>query len=649
MINSNKKINFVNNLRDLGNKKTQTNNTIRDNLFIRCAAPINLSTEAQKQLISNKDSLIIDFRGVNEAKKNPTILPKELLKNRVHLPVEPKVTELLKELNKGTAQKTDLNEIFKEAYRKYTIENLDTFKEFFKILFKNSGSRIIFHCTAGKDRTGFAAALILSLFGVSQRYIFEDYMLSNEQYKPTEKVTREVNQIGVKELLKVDETWLDAGLQEFQRQAGDVIDFNIFQNFLTDYFNVSSFNGTEPTLCYLEEFNIYVGFDQKNFVAAFSPEKSFAVNKIKSFFNSENPIINNKELTNYLSQDDDLSFYLSTENLLEFLNGINNPFLKMQIPNLYPIKEYGSSLSMALNFNVGNCTLSLKSNSDNLTNQLYANNGVEEKYKTFLTDNNQLVMFGFLNVMTENISNQLIQLEKLGILDDFSQVLNSIGTNPSGLMNIIDGQFSFSFIEFPKNLLKEVEDSFVYNEEDEEYWSDEEFSEDLMTNSSQINTSLPSFIASLGIEDVKEFTSLLNKNNISIVHDSVMDLKLGICFLYKNKVFHLSSNKDLLEKITQNGGLNQYVTLDDKCLNQPFYGCVEFNLDDWPKDIVTQMFKNTDSQVFFKDIKKVIVNANNKEGLLKVQMKNEDQNALKTIIYSVSYLKDQGIDSLNDE
>ena len=225
MVESNKKISFINNLRDLGNKKTQTKKVIRDNLFIRCAAPINLSRDAQKQLISCKDTLIIDFRGINEAKKNPVNLPKELIKNRVHLPVEPKVTELLKELDRGNTKGVDLNEIFKQAYRKYTVENLDTFKEFFKILFKNSGSKIIFHCTAGKDRTGFAAALILSLFGVSQRYIFEDYMLSNEQYKPTEKVTREVNQIGVKELLKVDETWLEAGLQEFQRQTGDVIDF----------------------------------------------------------------------------------------------------------------------------------------------------------------------------------------------------------------------------------------------------------------------------------------------------------------------------------------------------------------------------------------------------------------------------------------
>ena len=225
MAEYNKRINFINNLRDLGNKKTKANNVIKNNLFIRCAAPINLSTAAQKKLIANGQTIIIDFRGVNEAEKNPTSLPRELLKNRVHLPVEPKVTELLKELDKKNTQKTDLNEIFQQAYRKYTVENLDTFKEFFKILFKNPGIKIIFHCTAGKDRTGFAAALILLLFGVSRRSIFEDYMLSNEHYKPTANVTKEVNQIGVKELLKVDKSWLDAGLKEFETNAGNITEF----------------------------------------------------------------------------------------------------------------------------------------------------------------------------------------------------------------------------------------------------------------------------------------------------------------------------------------------------------------------------------------------------------------------------------------
>ena len=39
------------------------------------------------------------------------------------------------------------------------------------------------HCTAGKDRTGFACALILHTLGVSQDIISEDYLLTNRFYR----------------------------------------------------------------------------------------------------------------------------------------------------------------------------------------------------------------------------------------------------------------------------------------------------------------------------------------------------------------------------------------------------------------------------------------------------------------------------------
>ena len=411
--------------------------------------------------------------------------------------------------------------------------------------------------------------------------------------------------------------------------AGDITDLSVFQKFLTDYFNVTSFNGTEPTLCYIEEFQIHIGFNEKNFVAAFSPDKSFALTKIKSFYNSENITTNNTTLTNYLLSDDDLSFYLSTENLIDFISDINNPLL--QIPNFNFLEEYGSSQSMALNFNNGNCTFSLKTNSKNLTNQFYANNCVEEKYKTFLTDNNQLIMFGFLNVVTENISKQLFQLEKLGLLVEINEFLNSIGTEHNELMNIIDGQFSFSFIDFPLESVEDVENS-NYDDENDQYWSDEEFSDDLHNDVDEINTILPSFITSIGIENDNLFFDLLNKNNISIFKDSVMDLDVGLFLLYENNVFHLSSNENLINKIAFKGGLNKYKYFDKESVNQPLYISIEFNLSDWPKDVVKDVFNNTDSQLLFKDIKKVIINANNKEGLLKIEMKNEDQNSLKTIM-----------------
>ena len=38
----------------------------------------------------------------------------------------------------------------------------------------------MFHCTAGKDRTGFASALLLTLLGVSWETVLEDYLHTNE-------------------------------------------------------------------------------------------------------------------------------------------------------------------------------------------------------------------------------------------------------------------------------------------------------------------------------------------------------------------------------------------------------------------------------------------------------------------------------------
>ena len=216
----------INNLRDLGGKKTSGKKTLKKGLFLRCAAPTEWNDSVKKQITALKKPLIIDFRGIQEEKNNPSKIPKKYLSKIVHLPIEPKVTELLKSLSEVDKSKTNkIDKIFQNAYRKYTIENIQTFEAFFDILFDNPDSTIMFHCTAGKDRTGFASALILSLFGVTKDILIDDYLLSNKTYKPTQKVKGEVQKIGIKQLLKVDESWLNAGLEEFSERVGNIRDF----------------------------------------------------------------------------------------------------------------------------------------------------------------------------------------------------------------------------------------------------------------------------------------------------------------------------------------------------------------------------------------------------------------------------------------
>ena len=66
-----------------------------------------------------------------------------------------------------------------EHYRDYPGRAAVAFRTLFATLADGVRRPLVFHCTAGKDRTGFAAALLLSMLGVPWETIVEDYLLTN--------------------------------------------------------------------------------------------------------------------------------------------------------------------------------------------------------------------------------------------------------------------------------------------------------------------------------------------------------------------------------------------------------------------------------------------------------------------------------------
>ena len=62
------------------------------------------------------------------------------------------------------------------------------YQQFIHEVLEANGQPILFHCTAGKDRTGFAAAILLRILGVPQETVMFDYLLSNKYYfKPLQR------------------------------------------------------------------------------------------------------------------------------------------------------------------------------------------------------------------------------------------------------------------------------------------------------------------------------------------------------------------------------------------------------------------------------------------------------------------------------
>ena len=74
-------------------------------------------------------------------------------------------------------------ELMQDTYRDFIRQHSFRFAEFFQKILDHPTTPIVFHCTAGKDRTGVAATLLLHALDVSMETIWEDYLITNERLK----------------------------------------------------------------------------------------------------------------------------------------------------------------------------------------------------------------------------------------------------------------------------------------------------------------------------------------------------------------------------------------------------------------------------------------------------------------------------------
>lgn len=84
----------------------------------------------------------------------------------------------------------------------------------------------VFHCTAGKDRTGWGAALLLSLLGVDRDTVFEDYLASNPRMGRLRRgMRRQAERNGVdgdllEPIIEVREEYLAEAFAQVERVYG---------------------------------------------------------------------------------------------------------------------------------------------------------------------------------------------------------------------------------------------------------------------------------------------------------------------------------------------------------------------------------------------------------------------------------------------
>jgi protein-tyrosine phosphatase len=169
------------NFRDLGGYLTRDGRTVRWRQIFRSNHLGHLTDDDAAVLRSLGVKSAFDFRGTGERAEALCGMSDVTVHS---LPVEPTVVAALRAIAaSGTPLSADhAVEVMRDSYRSYVQQNTPRFRALFAHLLEDRAPLVI-HCTAGKDRTGFACALILHTLGVPDEVISEDYLLTNRFYR----------------------------------------------------------------------------------------------------------------------------------------------------------------------------------------------------------------------------------------------------------------------------------------------------------------------------------------------------------------------------------------------------------------------------------------------------------------------------------
>lgn len=180
----------VANFRELGGLETASGRRVRPGLLFRSGALNELSTCDQDRLLGLGVGAVFDLRSRDEATRQPDVVPAGVEYRRVSAlqmldePSDDPIDLLDWDafLRKALSGERSLSrlEAFQHGVYPEMARRPDAFRVLVRMLIDHPGRPTLFHCTAGKDRTGLAAAILLRLLEVPDAVIMADYLVSGQ-------------------------------------------------------------------------------------------------------------------------------------------------------------------------------------------------------------------------------------------------------------------------------------------------------------------------------------------------------------------------------------------------------------------------------------------------------------------------------------
>ncbi|MCP2315253.1 protein-tyrosine phosphatase [Nocardia amikacinitolerans] len=233
------------NARDIGGYPAKRGNRVATGVVYRTDALAKLDAGEQQKLVELGITQVIDFRSPTEASRDPDKLPSGV--GRTELPVFDPANDFFLMVSgliqAGPDKQQEVlgdgkaAEIMRTYYRWFVTD--PTARGQFAAAFRevaNAQGAVLYHCTAGKDRTGWMTAILMSALDVPKGQIYNDFLESNDNLAAGNKHLLDalVQQGLVKDrtlwepIVGVDRSFLDAAFDQVQQS------YDSFDRFLSE-------------------------------------------------------------------------------------------------------------------------------------------------------------------------------------------------------------------------------------------------------------------------------------------------------------------------------------------------------------------------------------------------------------------------------
>lgn len=167
------------NFRDLGGYPTTDGRMVKWGVIFRSGSMARLTQADWNHLCARGVRSLCDFRTTQEREIEPFAWADTAGLAYWARDYETSFAELRKTMNSGFATGEAAREGMMAGYRRLPYDQAEGYRQLFAHL-KAGEVPVIFNCSAGKDRAGTAAALVLSALGVARDVVMQDFALTNE-------------------------------------------------------------------------------------------------------------------------------------------------------------------------------------------------------------------------------------------------------------------------------------------------------------------------------------------------------------------------------------------------------------------------------------------------------------------------------------